>query len=88
MVFPQQSRAVGNVAFLLALFLLLGVWASRGTMRVITAVPAFYALAFAWETRLVQEPSVTRMMILGALLVVMMNVRPQGLFGKAWVYRQ
>ena len=88
MVFPQQSRAVGNVAFLLALFLLLGVWASKGTMRVMLAVPALYALAFAWETRLVQEPSVTRMMILGALLVVMMNLRPQGLFGKAWVYRQ
>ncbi|UCC63747.1 MAG: branched-chain amino acid ABC transporter permease [Anaerolineae bacterium] len=88
MLYPQQSRVVGNVAFLLALFLLLGVWASKGAMQVITAVPALYALAFAWETRLVQEPSVTRMLILGVLLVVMMNHRPRGLFGKACVYRQ
>jgi len=31
------------------------------------------------------EPSVTRMLIFGALLVLMMNRRPQGLFGERWV---
>jgi branched-chain amino acid transport system permease protein len=88
MLHPQQSRVVGNVVFLLALFLLLGVLASKGTTRTLLTVPALYALAFAWETRLVQEPSVTRMLILGVLLVVMMNYRPQGLFGKTWVDKQ
>ena len=88
MLHPQQSRVVGNAVFLLALFLLLGVLTSKGTLRTVLTVPALYALAFAWETRLVQEPSVTRMLILGVLLVVMMNLRPQGLFGKTWVYKQ
>jgi len=88
MLHPQQSRVVGNVVFLLALFLLLGVLTSKGTTRTLLTVPALYALAFAWETRLVDEPSVTRMLILGVLLVMMMNYRPQGLFGKTWVYKQ
>jgi ABC-type branched-subunit amino acid transport system permease subunit len=51
-------------------------------------VPALYALVFVWETRLVQEPSITRMLIFGALLVLMMNYRPQGLFGQRRVQRQ
>jgi ABC-type branched-subunit amino acid transport system permease subunit len=88
MLHPQQSRIVGNVVFVLALFLLLGVLTSKGSTRTVLTVPALYALAFAWETRLVDEPSVTRMLILGVLLVMMMNYRPQGLFGKTWVYKQ
>jgi len=87
MIYPQQSRAAGNLVFLLALALLLGVLTSRGVTRTLLAVPALYALAFAWETRLVEEPSVTRMLILGVLLVAMMSYRPQGLFGKTWVYK-
>jgi branched-chain amino acid transport system permease protein len=88
MLHPQQSRVVGNIVFVLATFLLLGVLTLKGAARTVLTVPALYALAFAWETRLVDEPSVTRMLILGVLLVAMMNVRPQGLFGKAWVYKQ
>jgi branched-chain amino acid transport system permease protein len=88
MLHPQESRTVGNVVFVLALFMLLGVLTSKGPTRTVLTVPALYALAFAWETRLVEEPSVTRMLILGVLLVMMMNYRPQGLFGKTWVYKQ
>ena len=88
MLYPQQGRTAGNVAFLFALALLLGTLTSKGKTRTVLTVPALYALAFAWETRLVEEPSVTRMLILGVLLVVMMNYRPQGLFGKTWVYKQ
>jgi len=88
MLHPQESRTVGNVVFVLAVFLLLGVLTSKGTTRALLTVPALYALAFAWETRLVDEPSVTRMLILGVLLVMMMSLRPQGLFGKTWVYKQ
>jgi ABC-type branched-subunit amino acid transport system permease subunit len=34
---------------------------------------------------LVPQPSVTRLIILGALLIVLMNARPQGLLGTARV---
>jgi ABC-type branched-subunit amino acid transport system permease subunit len=35
-----------------------------------------------WESRLASEPSVTRQLLLGAILVVMMNARPHGLLGR------
>ncbi|MBC8248857.1 MAG: branched-chain amino acid ABC transporter permease [Anaerolineales bacterium] len=87
MLFPRQSRAVGNVAFVLVLFLLLAVLRFKGTARSLLLVPSLYALVFVWETRLVQEPSVTRMLIFGALLVLMMNYRPHGLFGERRVQK-
>jgi branched-chain amino acid transport system permease protein len=87
MLFPRDGRGVGNTAFVLAMFLLLGVRRLKGTARYVLLVPALYTLAFVWETRLVEEPSVTRMLIFGALLVLTMNYRPQGLFGERWVQK-
>lgn len=87
MLFPRESRSVGNVAFVLALFLLLGVLRLKGRARYVLLMPGLYVLAFVWETRLVEEPSVTRMLIFGALLVLTMNYRPQGLFGERWVQK-
>ena len=86
-LFPRESRGVGNVAFVLVLFVLLGVRRLKGTARYILLVPGLYTLAFVWETRLVEEPSVTRMLIFGVLLVIVMNYRPQGLFGERWVQK-
>jgi branched-chain amino acid transport system permease protein len=80
-----DNQVAGNVAFLLAIAMVLGVCRLKGTPRHVLLVPTLYALIFTWETRLVYEPSVTRMLLFGALLVVMMNLRPQGLFGKKWV---
>jgi len=40
-----------------------------------------YLAAFVWENRLVDEPSITRQLLLGALLIVVMISRPQGLLG-------
>ncbi len=37
--------------------------------------------SFVWETRLIVEPSITRQIMIGAILIVMMNARPQGLLG-------
>jgi len=87
MLFPRAARPVGNIAFVLALSLLLGAYRLKGTARRVMLVPALYTLAFVWETRLVEEPSVTRMLIFGALLVLVMNYRPQGLFGSRWVQK-
>ena len=41
------------------------------------ALPA----AFVWENRLVVEPSITRLILIGVILIVLMNARPQGLLG-------
>jgi ABC-type branched-subunit amino acid transport system permease subunit len=38
-----------------------------------------------WENKLIFQPSVTRFLLVGALLVFVMNLRPQGLMGTARV---
>ena len=40
-----------------------------------------YLGAFVWENRLVVDPSVTRLLMVGAILIIVMSVRPAGLFG-------
>jgi branched-chain amino acid transport system permease protein len=82
LVIPSDFQTAGSIAIaaaILALFLALLIksswrWASLGV--------AIYLLAFAWETRLATEPAVTRILVLGMTLVVLMITRPQGLLGK------
>ncbi|MBN1582030.1 MAG: hypothetical protein JXA89_15100 [Anaerolineae bacterium] len=87
MLFPVKGTVVGNTAFLLAIVLLLAIVRLQGRARDILLVPTLYTLAFVWEMCLVEEPSITRMLILGILLVLTMNYRPQGLFGARWMAR-
>ena len=44
-------------------------------------VPTIWMAAFVWETRLIEDRRATRPLLLGVILVVLMAVRPQGLFG-------
>ena len=58
----------------------------RGWWRVVVLIPTLYLSAFVWENKLVQQVSgATRLILLGALLVVIMNVRPSGIFGTSRV---
>jgi ABC-type branched-subunit amino acid transport system permease subunit len=53
----------------------------RGWYQAALMAPTLYLAAFVWETRLVEQPSVTRQLLFGAALVVMMAARPQGILG-------
>jgi branched-chain amino acid transport system permease protein len=66
---------VGLVAGVLALTLV------RGRARLLGLIPVLYLGAFVWENLLAFNPSITRLVLLGALLVALMNARPQGLLG-------
>jgi ABC-type branched-subunit amino acid transport system permease subunit len=48
-------------------------------------IPTLYLASFVWENRLVVEPSITRLILLGVILIVLMNARPQGLLGTSRV---
>jgi branched-chain amino acid transport system permease protein len=73
----------GNLAFLALIPALLAVTRMKpGVQRLIALVPALYLLAFVWEARLTAEPAVTRLLLVGGLLVVMMVFRPHGLLGR------
>jgi branched-chain amino acid transport system permease protein len=83
LVFPRSATTAGNIAFVLVVALLMAVTRlSRPRLRFGLLVPTLYLLAFVWETRLAAEPSITRLLFFGAILVILMTYRPHGLFGK------
>ena len=57
----------------------------HGWMQKVALVPTLYLAAFVWENRLVVEPSITRLILVGVILIVLMNARPQGLLGTSRV---
>jgi branched-chain amino acid transport system permease protein len=80
-VLPVDPTDVGNWGFVLLVVGLVALVQLRGLARMALAVPVLYLAAFVWENRLVAEPSITRQILLGAILIVMMNARPHGLLG-------
>ena len=86
MVLPSHATQLANWAYVLTIALILVLTLLHGWWRTIVFIPTMYVAAFAWENLLVENTAgATRFLLLGALLVVLMNVRPQGLFGTARV---
>jgi ABC-type branched-subunit amino acid transport system permease subunit len=81
-VVPASPVAIGNAAFVVLVAAALALTRLRGRARTVALVPVLWLAAFVWESRLATEPSVTRQLLLGAILVVMMNARPHGLLGR------
>lgn len=82
-VLLREPLLVGNLAFAImipALLALSRMKASR--LKLILTVPALYLLVFVWETRLAAEPAITRLLLIGGLLVILMIFRPNGLLGR------
>jgi len=71
----------GNVGFAVLICLLIALTRLRDWWRTALLVPTVYLAACVWESRLIVEPSITRLILLGAILIVVMNARPQGLLG-------
>jgi ABC-type branched-subunit amino acid transport system permease subunit len=83
LIFPQNATTLGNLLFAVVVGLLMAASRVRSpNMRLALLIPTLYLLAFVWETRLAAEPSVTRLVFFGAILVILMTYRPHGLFGK------
>lgn len=80
---PSESVTVGNYAFALLIASVLVVSRIKPLLwRLAALVPTLYLLIFVWETRLSIEPSVTRLLFVGVLLIVLMIYRPNGLLGQ------
>lgn len=83
LVVPAEAGLAGSLALLLLLILMLvAAYLPYRNVRLALLVPGLYLMAVVWETRMVDQPSVTRLMLVGAVLVVLMNFRPNGLFGR------
>lgn len=81
-VLPTNPLLVGNLAFVLMVPAMLA-WSRMqpGRWKPVLLVPLLYLLTFVWETRLSAEPAITRLLLIGTLLVTLMIFRPQGLLG-------
>jgi branched-chain amino acid transport system permease protein len=81
LILGEHQDVVSNYAFVLALIGVLGVIVTKGWWRLVVFIPTIYLAIFVWENKLALQPSVTRQLLFGGVLMVMMAVRPQGLLG-------
>ncbi len=80
-IVPASPKVAGNFGFVVLVGMLIALVQVKGRWRTILLVPTIYLASFVWETRLVVESQITRQLMIGAILIVMMNARPQGLLG-------
>ncbi len=76
---------VGNWGFVLLVALILVLTIVRPLYRNLLLPVVLYLSAFVWDLRLSTEPSTTRLIMIGVILIVLMNARPQGLVGQTRV---
>jgi branched-chain amino acid transport system permease protein len=76
-----HAETFGNILFVLLICALVGIIRLNGIRRLAASVPAVYLAACCWESRLSVDPAITAQIMVGAILIVMMAARPQGLLG-------
>jgi branched-chain amino acid transport system permease protein len=81
LVLGSNQSDISGYAFVAAVAGVLAVVELSGRWRAVVLAPTIYLWVLVWENKLAFQPSVTRQMLFGAMLVVMMAVRPQGLLG-------
>jgi ABC-type branched-subunit amino acid transport system permease subunit len=84
----EHATEIGNYGFVTLIVMVLALTVVKGTWRLVLLVPTLYLAAFVWENLLMATPeaqAATRFILLGALLVVLMAARPQGLLGETRV---
>jgi ABC-type branched-subunit amino acid transport system permease subunit len=83
---PAHAGGIAGWAYFALILAALALTLVRGWWRTIALIPTLYLASFVWENKLIDQVSgATRLIMLGALLVVIMNVRPAGIFGTARV---
>jgi branched-chain amino acid transport system permease protein len=80
-VIPSGHDRFANAAYIALIVLVLTLTRVHGWWRTIVMIPTIYLAFVVWETSFVEQPSVARWILFGALLVFLMTVRPQGLLG-------
>jgi branched-chain amino acid transport system permease protein len=82
---PTNPGRLAVYGYLLMIACVIALVQLKGWWRLAVLVPTLYLTAFVWENLLIQQPAVTRYVLFGALLIAVMTIRPQGLFGTAKV---
>jgi branched-chain amino acid transport system permease protein len=77
------TGALARLAYIGLVAAILGLTLIRSRIwRAVALVPVLYLGACVWENVLIAQPAVARFVLIGAMLVALMAIRPQGIFGK------
>ena len=82
---PTNPGRIADYAYILVIVLAVALTQLKGWQRAAVAPVVFVLTAFLWENLLILQPAVTRYVLFGALLIALVAIRPQGLFGTARV---
>jgi ABC-type branched-subunit amino acid transport system permease subunit len=80
-IVPSSAASYGNVLFVVLVCALVAIVRLEGIRRLLVVVPTVYIAACCWESRLIVNPSITTQIMIGAVLIVTMAARPNGLLG-------
>ena len=80
-VVPSSPVGYGNVLYVALIVALLVLLRLQGVRRLLLVIPTVWIAACCWESRLIVNPAITTQIMLGAILIVTMAARPNGLFG-------
>jgi hypothetical protein len=78
---PHGGTTYGNILFVALICAVLAIMRIRGRWRLLAVVPTVYFAACCWESRLSLDPAITAQIAIGAILIVVMAARPNGLLG-------
>ena len=82
-IVPEQMvNWLGPVSYIGLICVALALTLLHGWVRTILLIPTLYLAAFVWENVLLAQPDATRYIVLGMMLIVLMVLRPNGLFGE------
>jgi branched-chain amino acid transport system permease protein len=80
-IVPSSPATYGNILYVVLICALVVIVRLQGNRRLLAVVPTVYIAACCWEARLIVNPSITTQIMIGAILIVTMAARPQGLLG-------
>jgi hypothetical protein len=80
-IVPANAATYGNVLYIATIVLVFAIVRAPVRYRPFLLAPTIYVAACCWESRLVVNPSITAQILIGAILIATMTVRPQGLLG-------
>jgi ABC-type branched-subunit amino acid transport system permease subunit len=80
-IVPAKPATYGNILYVVLICALIAIVRLQGTRRLLAVIPTVYIAACCWESRLVVNPAITTQIMIGAILILTMAARPQGLLG-------
>jgi len=80
-IVPNRPATFGNVLYVVMICGLIAIVRLKGIRQLIAVIVTIYVAACCWESRLIVNPAITTQIMLGAILIVTMAARPNGLLG-------